>query len=213
MRRLIRAVRRIRRDVRLLLATLRLRFRHTADVERWSDERELNPEWEERAKVMARYVPPHSRVIDFGAGRRSLERFLDPACLYIPADLVSRGSDTVLIDVNRRPLPDLTHLGADVGFFAGLLEYVDDLPSFVAWVGKQVPYCVISYQLARSRRGTAGRWKEAFDRAVAGWVNTYNRDELKQIFEAAGYRCELETVEETPFGPESILLFRRSGAV
>ncbi|HEY2324859.1 MAG TPA: class I SAM-dependent methyltransferase [Thermoanaerobaculia bacterium] len=195
----------LRRDVRLLWATLRLRLLSRSDTRRWSDERELNPQWDERAQIVARHIPTGSRVVDFGAGRRSLERFLDPSCVYIPIDLVSRGPDTVVLDLNHRPLPDLGDLHADVAVFAGVLEYVRDVPSLVEWVSRQAPLCLVSYQLAPPRIAAGGRWR----RVSAGWVNAYSREDLLGIFEQCGFRCELEVVGDTSEGGEPVFLFRR----
>ena len=195
----------LRRDMRLLWTTLRLRLFSRSDTLRWADERELNPQWDERAEIVAHHIPAGSRVLDFGAGRRSLERFLDPTCVYIPADLVSRGPGTVVLDLNRRPLPDLHDLHANIAVFAGVLEYIRDVPSLVEWVSRQAPVCLVSYQLAQPRTGVLRRW----GRAVVGWVNAYSREELQRLFEQGGFRCEIDTFGETSEGPEPILLFRR----
>ena len=209
MNRLLRTLRRLRnpavlrRDLQLLGATLRLRLFSRSDVRRWSDERELNPQWDERARIIARHIPPGSRVLDLGSGRRSLERFLDSTCTYIPADLVSRGPDTVILDLNERPLPDLAGLGADIVVLAGVLEYVRDVPSLIDWVTRQAPACLLSYQLASSTT-----WRESARRAVAGWVNSYRREDLHELFAGHGFQCELETVGDTSEGGEPILLFR-----
>ena len=215
MNRLVRTLRRLqnpavlRRDLRLLWATARLRLFSRSDLRRWSDDREFDPQWDERAAIMARYIPPGSRVLELGAGRRSLERFLDPSCLYLPADLVSRGPDTIVFDLNRRPLPELAQYHADIAVFAGVLEYVRDVPSVIEWLSRHAPACLVSYQLAHSRPGTASRLRESARRAVIGWVNTYDRDELVAIFASFGYRCELEAVGETSLGGEPVILFRR----
>jgi len=215
MNRLVRTLRRLRnpaalrRNWRLLGATLRLRLFSRSDVRRWSDAREFDPQWDERAEILARYIPPGSRVLELGAGRRSLERFLDSSCIYFPADLVARDPDTIVFDLNRRPLPDLEHLHADVAVFSGVLEYLHDVPSVIDWVARQAPACLVSYQLARSRIRTGARWRESASRASVGWVNSYSREELRDLFENRGYRCELDAVGDTSQGGEPILLFRR----
>jgi hypothetical protein len=93
----------------------------------WIDTSHFDTDWEERTRLMARIVPNHSRVIEFGAGKRQLESYLDPSCSYIPSDLVDRGGNTIVLDLNSRPLPDFSHLKLDVAVFGGVLEYISDL--------------------------------------------------------------------------------------
>src|SRR5690349_16692383 len=114
-------------SVDLFVKTLRCKFFGTADVERWADPHNLSEKWDERTKLIAQLIPNDSRVIEFGAGRRRLESYLHPSCTYFASDLVSRGSGTIVFNLNARPLPDLTHLGLNVAVFGGVLEYVSDL--------------------------------------------------------------------------------------
>src|SRR4051812_21836081 len=114
----------------IALRALRCRWFGKTDWGRWLDQTGFDSDWEERAKLIAGLVPKGTRIIDFGAGQRTLEKYLDPSCLYIPFDLVSRGSDTIVFDLNERPLPDLSFLDAEVATFAGVVEYIRDVSSF-----------------------------------------------------------------------------------
>ena len=78
-------------------------------------------------KEIAKLIPAGSNVIEFGAGRRQLEKFLPAGCTYTPSDLVDRGPGTIVCDLNRPPLPDLRHLRLKVAVFGGVLEYVADV--------------------------------------------------------------------------------------
>jgi hypothetical protein len=136
---------------------------------------------------MARIVPKHTRVIEFGAGKRQLESYLDPTCSYFPSDLVDRGGNTIVLDLNSRPLPDLSHLKLDVAIFAGVLEYISDLDSVVPWLSSQVVMCIASYGCAHTRPRTISRFKETIRRTGAGWINTFTEDALLQTFSAGGF--------------------------
>src|ERR1700752_3654962 len=83
------------------------RVSHGSDFSRWTSTRNLESWWDARTEQIARLVPDKSRVVEFGAGRRQLQRFLSPSCVYVPSDLIDRGSGTFVCDLNRRPLPDL----------------------------------------------------------------------------------------------------------
>src|SRR5204862_455190 len=97
-----------------VLKVLRCRLWGRADLERWRDLRSRDFFWEERTRLIAGEIEPGSRVIEFGAGRRKLETYLDRTCAYTPADLVERGSGTFVCNLNLQPLPDLSEIHADV---------------------------------------------------------------------------------------------------
>jgi hypothetical protein len=167
--------------------TVRCRLFGQTDLARWMDTSNFDTDWEERTRLMARIVPKHSRVIEFGAGKRQLESYLDPSCSYVPSDVIDRGGNTIVLDLNSRPLPDLTHLKLDVAVFAGVLEYISDLDSVVLWLSDQVAMCVASYGCAHTRPRTVGRFKETIRRTGAGWINTFTEDALVQTFGAGGF--------------------------
>jgi len=195
---------RLRRDLRLVVATLRTRLFGRSDRARWSDDRELLPEWDERARIVASMIPPHSRVIEFGAGRRQVERFLDPSCSYVAADLLPRGEGSLVIDLNARPLPRFDPF--DVAVFCGVLEYVRDVAAIIGWL--RVGMIVASYEVASSRG--AG---ERLRRARIGWVSSHTRDDFLRIFSDAGFELIDERLWRTPTGDEPIFLFGRQNSV
>jgi hypothetical protein len=169
---------------RVFFRTLRCRLLRQSDLARWVDTSNFDPEWEERTQLMARIVPKHMRVIEFGAGKRQLESYLDTTCSYFPSDLVDRGGNTIVLDLNSRPLPDLSHLKLDVAVFAGVLEYISHLESVVRWLSYQVGMCIASYECAYTRPRTIARFKETTRRTGAGWINNFTEDALVQTFGA-----------------------------
>jgi hypothetical protein len=167
--------------------TLGCRLLGQTDRARWLDTSNFDGEWEERTQLMARVVPKHTRVIEFGAGKRQLESYLDPTCSYFPSDLVDRGGNTIVLDLNSRPLPNLSHLKLDAAVFAGVLEYISDLDAVVHWLSYQVGMCIASYECASTQPRTVGRFKETLRRTGAGWINTFTEDALVQAFAAGGF--------------------------
>jgi hypothetical protein len=159
-----------------------------SDYARWSDEARLESWWEARTAQLARHVPAGSRVIEFGAGRGWLPKYLDD-CTYFPSDLVARIPDTIVCDLNKRPLPDLRHLRLDVAVFSGVLEYVTNLPALAEWLSTQVTTCVASYDGVDSPRGSAERILELGRRKSFGYMNSCEPDEIVAVFEKAGFRC------------------------
>lgn len=159
-----------------------------SDNERWGNEANLEQWWETRTIKLAAFVPKGARVIEFGAGRCRLPLHLDPSCVYFASDLVPRIPGTIVCDLNKRPLPDLAHLQLDATFFAGVMEYIADLPALATWLGTQARLCVVSYDAVKAGRWTPARVAELSRRKYFGYMSDYEAPEFVQIFEAAGFR-------------------------
>lgn len=167
-------------------------LRQKSDYRRWSDTRSLFSDWEPRTQRAAELIPPHSRVIEFGAGTRALERQLDPSCTYTPSDLVDRGPGTIVIDLNERPLPDLGANTYDVAVFMGVLEYMKDVPAVLEWLSQFVSRFVVSY-VCRDSNDQSRRTKlGAVDRISRGWLNSYREEDIRAMFAAQGYASQHE---------------------
>jgi hypothetical protein len=63
----------------VMVKTLRCRWRGIADFDRWADLGNHNPQWDHRTVQIADLIPAPSRIVEFGAGRRQLERYLPQA--------------------------------------------------------------------------------------------------------------------------------------
>jgi hypothetical protein len=168
-----------------LLATLRCRLLGRSDVSHWSDPGSFDAGWDERGRLAAMLIPRGARVVEFGAGLRRLEAFLDPSIVYTPSDMVDRGAGTLVLDLNARPLPSLSNV--DTAVFCGVLEYIADLPAVIRWLSQWASLCIASYSCAHASRGTLRRLTEVAKRARSGWVNTYDEREFCAQFAAAGF--------------------------
>jgi hypothetical protein len=174
-----------------------------SDYKRWSNAENLETWWEARTQKLARYIPPESRVLEFGAGRRKLQHYLPHGCTYFASDLTPRDPDTIVCDLNRRPLPDLRHLAPDIAVFAGVLEYVGDLRSVAAWLAEQTPVTVVTYDSVKAERATPARAVELFTRRNFGYLNNHTLAELEGIFSSAGFRC----VRTDTWNSQEIMVF------
>jgi hypothetical protein len=190
------------------LRTLRCRFFSTTDVSRWRNAERFPDDWEERTRLIAQLVPKGTRIIEFGAGKRNLEPQIDPSCTYIPCDIVSRGENTLVLDLNARPLPTLRNLRPDVAIFAGVIEYLSDLKSIVTWLSQQVTTCILSYECAQTEPWCLARLRETIRRTGSGWVNTFSEEELVGIFRSGGFTPTERKDWRTPDGNERIFVFR-----
>jgi hypothetical protein len=158
------------------------------DRERWSDPRNIYDSWEPRTKMVAALVPNNSRVIEFGAAKRRLEKYLDPSCTYQPSDVVERGEGTLVCDLNERPLPDLGADVYDVAVIIGVLEYVRDVPAVLDWLAQYVSMFVVTYACAKANGKSPRARVEKVARLRHGWVNDYREEEFRALFTDRGFR-------------------------
>jgi hypothetical protein len=175
------------------------------DYKRWADPRSLEAWWEPRTERVAALVPNHCRVIEFGAGNRRLEEYLDPSCTYVASDIIDRGAETIICDLNRRPLPDLDADTYDVAVLIGVLEYLRDVPSVLDWLARQVPSCVVSYVCVDDRRYSLRGMNESFRRMKMGWMNNYREEEIRSLFHHRGF----VSVREDSWENNRLFLFSR----
>lgn len=161
-----------------------------ADYKRWSSPLGLEGWWDERTRVIARLIPAGSSVIEFGAGRRQLQKFLPERCTYTPSDLIDRGEGTIVCDLNKRPLPNLSEVAPDVGVFGGVLEYLRDIPTLAQWLATEgVKTCIASFDPVPSALGIIGRYQESSRRRYWGYMNSLTEEDLIRSFESAGFKC------------------------
>ena len=174
--------------VGLVVRTLRTRMFRVSDHERWKDLRNHEVDWDERTRAIAGLVPAGSHVIEFGAGRRQLERWLPAGCSYAPSDIVDRGPGTLLCDLNRRPLPTLGRKGPlQIAVFGGVMEYIVDLPSVLTWLSPQIDCVIASYNCALPVDRATKRLRMIGARLLSGWVNHYTEAEIIAFFAAAKF--------------------------
>ena len=175
----------------------------TTDRRRWADPRNLYASWEPRNIQLAALVPNNSRVIEFGAGKRALERYLDPSCTYVPSDIVDRAPGPIVCDLNERPLPDLGSNGYDVAVLSGVLEYVRDVPSLLDWLTKYVTVCVLTYAPAKATGYSPRALLERVSRLRHGWMNSYREEELRSLFHERAF----DLVKEEAWEEQRLLAF------
>jgi hypothetical protein len=160
-------------------------------MERWGT---LVPEefdaWSTRTPMIARMLEGCVSVADVGCGFMGLKRFLAPETRYVPVDVVSRGEGTIVVDLNREPMPPID---VEAWAMAGLIEYILDVPALLASLSGVV---VVSYNAVDLC--PAPRRQHA-------WVNDFSVAEVEAMFADAGFVPERREV----FGYQMIWRFRR----
>jgi hypothetical protein len=150
-----------------------------SDYRRWGDYHSLSPDWDPRTEQIARLIRPGASVLEFGAGRMVLKKYLAAGCTYTPSDLVARADGMIVCDLNAPELP--VFLPHDVAVFSGVLEYINDVQSVISHIGQFVETIIASYVVREyiSQRLT---------RRSMGWVNSFTSEEIEEIFSRAGFR-------------------------
>ncbi len=180
-------------------------FLKKTDRRRWADPSNIYASWESRNKQVAALVPGNSRVIEFGAGKRVLERYLDPSCTYVPSDIVDRGPGTIVFDLNQRPLPDLGSDAYDVAVLSGVLEYVRDVPFVLDWLTTYVSVCVLTYAPVNAKGRSPRGFFERVGRLRHGWMNHYREQDLRSLFCERGF----EPLREEVWEKQRLFVFSR----
>jgi hypothetical protein len=171
------------------------------DLERWADERNLDPRWTPRSRRAARMIPPHTHVLDLGAGAQALRCLLPEGCRYTPSDVVARTRDTVVADLNRGGFPGGRY---DVVTALGVLEYVHDIEPVLAAMRAAAPMAVLSYCAV-----TGG---QAADRLKHGWVNAFPLEQLLRAAQRAGWAAAVgELLSTSAIFDQWIIVLRACG--
>lgn len=111
-----------------------------SDPERWVKSESLFPEWDERTALLAKWIENGSSVIEFGAARLTLPKYLGPDCSYQPVDMVRRSPECLVFNLNGE-LPDLPR-DYDVAVFSGVIEYVNSPGRVLDWLAPRVKQVV-----------------------------------------------------------------------
>jgi hypothetical protein len=165
------------------------------DLEKWKGYT-FPREWAARSKRIVELIPLGSHVFEYGAGPAGLRAYLHPSCTLISSDLVERSAGMMIIDLNRRPLPEPGGMQPRIAVFGGVLEYLSDLPSLMPWLANHFATCIASYECARVRTTLFDGLREIVHRTRVGWLNHYTEAEFKSLFANAGFKL----VDRTTWG-------------
>lgn len=157
--------------------------RRAANVKRWTDLGNFDPGWDERTHKIAARLRGAQSIIEFGAGRCTLRAALAVGTEYVASDVVSRGPDTLVWDLNNGAPPLDRHFDAAV--FSGVLEYVEDVAAVVRGLYPNVDQIITSY-------ASINDVSDHLTRRENGWVNHLTCAEFVALVESCGYRLRGE---------------------
>jgi hypothetical protein len=144
------------------------------------------PSWDERNRIIARFIPAASSVIDLGAGAQTLRSHLAAGCAYQPCDIVHSSADVLFCDFNRQIYPKTDKI-YDYVVCSGILEYVWKPKKFLPRVAALGRTMLLSYNPRMAR-------ETILDRLAKNWVNHLTRQSLEKMFDELGLEWKLVNV-------------------
>jgi len=159
------------------------RRRRATDVSRWAGENNLHESWRSRTRMLAEHIPPHSVILELGCGGSRTRELLPDSCHYIASDIVSRGPDTFICNLNDASLSALPE--HTVVLMSGVLEYVVDVPRLFRHLGQSANTNLLLFSYA-CRTPDQSR---VFRRQL-GWMNDLDHGEVLALGAAHNWSCE-----------------------
>lgn len=156
--------------------TAALKLAKTSDAARWADPANLEDGAAERAALAAAHVSTAARVLDVGAGAMRLKPHLPAGATYVAADLVPRGPDTVVIDLNQGDFPAGLF---DTVAMLDVLEFLHDPHAALERTRAAASNLVLTYRVTTTGDTDA--------RAASGCFNAFSRSELEAQLAMAGW--------------------------
>lgn len=111
----------------------------------------------------------------------TLRQYLPETARYVPVDIVPRGPDTIVVDLNSERLPPLDARAAAV---LGVVEYLENPGAFLSQL-RGFPEVVISYNHKSPLKDLV--WRLRRSRPPVTWVNQMSRREFERMLESAGF--------------------------
>jgi FkbM family methyltransferase len=152
-----------------------------SDGPRWCDAQALPAGAQARAQAAASAIAAGAHVLDLGCGAQVLRTLLPVTCRYTSADLVARGEDTVLLDLNQDQFVEGKF---DVVAMLNVLEFLHQPEQVLAKCRQAANTLVLSYDLSGHGKKPA--------RLERGYFNDFSEAELERLLKKAGWRADMK---------------------
>lgn len=150
------------------------------DIARWKETAKHNPTWIDRNVAISKMILPQMAVLDIGAGNMNLKGLIDPSCVYQPMDCIDEHKEVIVYDFNSNTIPPSFDVQYDFIICSGVLEYISNIPQFLATIKKWGNEAIISYAIL-------DRTPNINQRTESGWVNHLNETELLAEFSNSSF--------------------------
>ena len=168
--------------------TRRLVERGATDGWRWAQIANLDNGADERAAMVAPYLPRAGSLLDLGAGRMALFNKLPIAVKYDPLDLFRLAKATIVADLNDGGFPNGRW---DTIVALDILEFLHDVPALLSRSRRAADRLILSY-----RCHSGGSLAE---RRIAGYFDDFSEDGLRRMLDAAGWTIVERDARTPPY--------------
>jgi len=162
---------------------------HAGYQEHWRQVGNYRDAWGESAAIAARFVRPHTRVLDVGCGRMLLRNYLPPDCHYVPADLIGWSPEVTVVDLDRGEFP---RGNFDYIVALGVLEYTLNPARILRQARANGFHLIVSFCHPEPNADLAWRRKRR-------WINDFPAEELLLHLAESGWAVAQDiTINITP---------------
>jgi hypothetical protein len=118
--------------------------------------------WKNRIAEMASLIPHNTKsIVDLGCGKMWLKEFVGADIKYYGVDYTYRDEHTFICDFNAQEYPNIQ---ADCYFLSGIVEYIEDTPSFFQNIGQFTNTIILSYCSTDNVKNRQPFWVNHFSR-------------------------------------------------
>lgn len=150
-------------------------------TERWSDAAKTfghaNPQ---RARQVADKIIAFGirSVLDIGCGNMKLRDYLAPHSIgYVPADVVQRSPDCLVVDLNAAPVP---HCDAECVILVGVIEFLTDIERVLADIADQYERVLLTLSPLQTIYEQV--WHGKPHTIACSHLSAYSLSRFKQLF-------------------------------
>ena len=155
------------------------------DTDRWATPMGYSTTgWDYRLPECINLLPKINSLIDFGCGNMNLRSYLDPDIIYQPVDLISRNSDTIVLDANTENWSLKIPKKHDVLAAIGVLEYLYDCDNFFHNASKCADMLLITYHFSHTLFNIESKQDTLDMRLNNGWLSDFSLSDILKSIEA-----------------------------
>ncbi|MDD9910441.1 MAG: hypothetical protein OXR62_12210 [Ahrensia sp.] len=174
-----------------------LLHKRLSDEKRWGAQSSYDDSWDARAEMAATFMRQSRCVLDLGAGKMGLRRYLEPGCDYQPADLAPLVSNALRIDLNTDPVPTGRW---DTVSMLGVMEYLFSPQEVLVKIRAATNHLVFSYGVMTHNVSSVKQWRRDH-----GFATNLNEEELRSMISSSSFRIEEEKIFAELWGLKVII--------
>lgn len=132
-----------------------------------------------RVKTISEWIPTAAQsVSDYGEGKLSLKKFLNPNVKYYPVDYITRSNETILCDFNSDNFPKIK---TDVSVCTATLVFIITASLLLKHLCENTTHTIILSYVTRDV------FSDVDGRRASGYVNDFTQEDIIKICLTYGF--------------------------